>query len=60
MLDKTKTRKILIVTGEASGDLHASHLVTAMRAYTQNLEFYAMGGEKLRAAGARILFDIAQ
>ena len=60
MLDKTKTRKILVVTGEASGDLHASHLVTAMRACTQHLEFYGMGGEKLRAAGMRIVFDIAQ
>jgi lipid-A-disaccharide synthase len=60
LLDKTKTGKILIVTGEASGDLHASHLVTAMRACTQNLEFYGMGGEKLRAAGTRIVFDIAQ
>ena len=31
-----------------------------MRACTQDLEFYAMGGEKLRAAGARIVFDIAE
>lgn len=31
-----------------------------MRASTQNLEFYGMGGEKLRAAGTRIVFDIAQ
>ena len=60
MSDKAKTRKILVVTGEASGDLHASHLVTAMRTCTQNVEFSGMGGEKLRAAGTRIVFDIAE
>lgn len=59
MLDKTRARKILIVTGEPSGDLHASHLVKAMRVFTQQAEFYGMGGEKLRAAGVHILFDIS-
>ena len=60
MPDKTKAKKVLIVTGEASGDLHASHLVKEMLTLEPNLYCYGMGGEKLRAAGAHIVFDIAQ
>jgi len=28
--DNTKTKKVIIAVGEASGDLHASHLVKSM------------------------------
>jgi len=59
-LNRIKAQRILIVTGEASGDLLASHLVEAMRAEDPSLFFFGMGGEKLRAAGAEIVFDIAQ
>ena len=60
MLTKTKAKKVLIVTGEASGDLHASHLVKEMLTLEPDVYCYGMGGEKLRAAGTHIVFDIAQ
>jgi len=52
VLDKIKAKKVLIVTGEASGDLHASYLVQAMLTLEPDVYCYGMGGEKLRAAGA--------
>ena len=60
MLDKTKVKKVLIAAGEASGDLHASCLVKAMRELEPDLHFYGMGGEKLREAGAQVIFDISK
>ena len=59
MFDEIKAKKILIAAGEASGDLHASHLVKAMQELKPGLNFYGMGGEKLKEAGATIIFDIS-
>jgi len=60
LFDEKKSKKILVVAGEASGDLHASHLVKAMLEMEPGLQFYAMGGEKLKEAGALILSDISE
>jgi lipid-A-disaccharide synthase len=50
----------MIVTGEASGDLHGANLVRAMKAKEANLSFVGMGGEEMAAAGVDLLFDAAK
>lgn len=50
-------KKILIVTGEASGDLHGANLVRAMRKKNESLLFAGMGGTEMADAGVEILFD---
>lgn len=50
--------KIMIVAGEASGDLHGSNLVEAARSLNPDLDFYGLGGEKLEQAGVELLFDL--
>ncbi len=52
--------KIMIVTGEASGDLHGANLVKALRAKNPRLQFYGMGGAELAAVGVEILYDAAK
>ncbi|MGB3211996.1 MAG: lipid-A-disaccharide synthase [Desulforhopalus sp.] len=52
--------KIMIVTGEASGDLHGANLVKSLRAKHPNLKFCGMGGEELAALGVEILYDAAK
>jgi lipid-A-disaccharide synthase len=47
-----------LVAGEASGDLHGAHLVRALRDRDPALEISAVGGEALKNAGARIVFDV--
>lgn len=51
--------KIFLVAGEASGDLHASHVVKALRAAklpdNQDLELVGWGGDRMQAAGMRLL-----
>ena len=51
-------KKILIVAGEPSGDLHASNLVTNLNALRSGLKFFGIGGDLLRKAGVEIVFDI--
>lgn len=52
--------RILIVTGEASGDLHGAHLVTALKALAPALQIVGVGGASMRAAGAELVKDIPQ
>jgi len=55
---KQVEKKILIITGEASGEANAAQLITALKKKRSNLKFYASGGESCRKAGAEILYDI--
>lgn len=50
-------KKIVIVSGEASGDLHGAYLVREMKAIDPDLSFAGVGGEYMRAAGVDILVD---
>ncbi len=51
---------ILIVAGEASGDLHAAHIVRGVRERRPDVTFFGIGGQDMRAAGAEILVDSAE
>ena len=53
---KNSIKKVLMVTGEASGDLHGSHLVKHLKRLDPSLRIYGIGGEELRKAGMEILF----
>lgn len=43
--------RIFVSTADASGDLHASAVVAALRQRRPDLEVYGLGGERLEAAG---------
>jgi lipid-A-disaccharide synthase len=48
---------VMIFAGEASGDLHGSRLVRALRKRSPALFFCGVGGKFLREAGVRILVE---
>jgi len=52
--------KIMIVAGEASGDLHAANFVKAAKALRPELSFYGIGGPKMRAAGVETVHDASE
>lgn len=54
------TSRIMIVTGEASGDLHGANLLRAMRSHIPDLQACGMGGRELAELGMEILFDAAK
>ncbi len=47
------TRKVMIVAGEASGDLHGGNLVRAMHQIDPDLSFYGVGGERMQSGGGQ-------
>jgi lipid-A-disaccharide synthase len=49
---------LLIVAGEASGDLHGGNLARALRAQQPALHLIGVGGRRMREAGVELLFDI--
>lgn len=51
---------MMIVAGEASGDLHGSNLVRAVRELSPDISFFGMGGELMKEAGADILLDSSE
>lgn len=53
-------RKIMIIAGEASGDIHGAQLVKAMRRLNPNLDFFGIGGNALRKAGVEVRVDNSQ
>jgi lipid-A-disaccharide synthase len=44
-------QELLVVAGEASGDLHGARLVTELRRLVPDLSVFGLGGDELRAAG---------
>ena len=55
-----RPRRLLLVAGEASGDLHGADLVRALRASVPALEVFGVGGERLREAGMETVADVGQ
>ena len=56
-LKTLKPLKLFIIAGEASGDLHASNLMKALRAKDPQAIFVGLGGDKMRAEGCDIRVD---
>jgi lipid-A-disaccharide synthase len=51
---------ILFIAGEHSGDQHAALLVAEIRRRRPDLAIHALGGERMQAAGAELLFDLTR
>ena len=49
--------KYFIIAGEASGDLHGSNLMKALRAKDPQASFVGLGGDKMRSEGCNIRVD---
>ena len=50
-----KNKTIMIVAGEASGDMHGANLVREMLNLDPALNFYGIGGNRLREEGVELL-----
>lgn len=52
--------RILIVTGEASGDLHGANLAKALKACDPEVSLAGIGGRAMEAAGVQLVGKIGQ
>jgi lipid-A-disaccharide synthase len=50
-------KKVLIIAGEASGDLHGANLARELRKQEPSLVLYGVGSKNMRDAGVRMLAD---
>lgn len=52
-------KRVMIIAGEASGDLHAAKLVREVKEKNTDITFYGIGGKKMSEAGVETLIDSA-
>lgn len=50
-------KKIFVITGEYSGDIHASKVVSALKTKYADLVVEGIGGENLKSAGVKLFSD---
>ena len=55
----TNNKRVMIIAGEASGDLHAAKLVREVQQKSNDIEFYGIGGKHMIDAGVETLVDSA-
>ncbi|MBI2987252.1 MAG: lipid-A-disaccharide synthase [Deltaproteobacteria bacterium] len=55
-----RVKRVMLVVGEASGDLHGAHLVKSLYRRDPTLEVLAVAGEGLKREGVKVLFDVDQ
>lgn len=56
----SKKLKFYVIAGEASGDLHGSNLIKALRSENNELEFRSWGGDKMQAEGGNVVKHIRE
>jgi len=56
MIGRMKSKKILMVAGEVSGDLHGAHLMEAILRIDPEVQFFGIGGERLERMGMKLLY----
>lgn len=51
-------KKILIIAGEASSDMHAANLVRNIKAMDEGISFFGLGGDRMQHSGVELLENI--
>lgn len=53
-----RNKKLFVLAGEVSGDLHASGVIKVLLAQYPELKVFGTGGERLRLLGVNLLYDV--
>jgi lipid-A-disaccharide synthase len=59
-MPKQTPKHLVIIAGEASGDLHAAALVRALKTSTTSAWFSGIGGQHMQAEGVELISDLAR
>ncbi|MBI3586792.1 MAG: lipid-A-disaccharide synthase [Ignavibacteriales bacterium] len=51
-------KKVMIIAGEASGDLHGSGVVRELKHLSPNIEIFGVGGENMKREGMELTYHI--
>ncbi len=50
-------KKLFVLAGETSGDLHAGFVIESLKAKNPDIDIFGVGGDKLKQAGVRLLYN---
>ncbi|HTP80900.1 MAG TPA: lipid-A-disaccharide synthase [Bacteroidota bacterium] len=53
-------QRVMMIAGEASGDLHGSGVVRELKRKQPGVEVYGVGGEKMKREGMSLVYDIRE
>ncbi len=53
-----KSKNVLIIAGEVSGDLHGASLIRELKKLDSSLKIFGIGGDKMRAEGMELVYHI--
>ena len=53
-------KKIFVVAGEVSGDIHAASLIVQLKTINPSLEFMGLGGKHMGEEGVNLFFDLTK
>jgi lipid-A-disaccharide synthase len=53
-------KKVMIMSGEASGELHGANLARAIQHQDPSIQLYGVGSKQMAAAGVRMLADASE
>ena len=59
-MENKKTKTVMIVAGEASGDMHGASIVREMLRIDPSLNFYGIGGNMMQEAGVKLLVNASE
>lgn len=51
-------KKIMMIAGEASGDLHGAALIMAIKEKEKNVEIFGVGGDRMRDSGMELFYHV--
>jgi lipid-A-disaccharide synthase len=53
-------RELLVIAGEISGDMHAAGLIQELKKLDPTIQYYGIGGPRLRAEGVETFHDVRE
>lgn len=59
-MPKQTPKHLVLIAGEASGDLHAAALVRELKLSIPHAKFSGIGGQKMQAEGVELISDLAR
>ena len=51
-------KKIMVIAGEASGDMHGSSLIGAVKKISPSIGFFGIGGDRMIAEGVHTVHHV--
>ncbi len=53
-------KRVMMIAGEASGDLHGSGVVRELRKSDSEIDVYGVGGDRMKREGMNLVYDIRE